>query len=626
MKKILFAAIFLLSTLLDAAAQQEYYTVPVPQNIFVDGGIRYRQLTDSTAEVYRNAFGSMPVQDPLVIPVTVQDSTGNVYTVTRIGDYAFENNLIGDITLPESLLEIGEGAFEQNFNLHAINFPSGLRRIEEYAFGSCRLVGKVTLPDSLEYIYPSVFYYNRVRNAAGLLQNSITEYTIANNPRFRTIDGILYTIDSTELVMAPNALSDTFYVPTFVRRLGVNSLCDCAVTHIILNNGLHEIGFLSLPQNVNSIEIPASVTRIDGNMYGSAGLTITVDSASRHYKTVDQMLLSYDGDTLVMGFGDWLGSKDLPEGIRVIGRAAFYHMGRTSTDSIGLPNSLVEICDDAFRQSNLKLAFPPNLRKVGTSILYYAYNVNQLTLPNSLTDIADYAFANSFIETIRFGDSLRAIPRGAMYNSPVSKVYIGSSVEHIMPEAFDAVGWGRISTLRINDDNYLPASLRTIGRDAFRGCNIARVKFHRNPDTVGEYAFNRTQRVWFADTVPPVVFDSSFMAGCDVYLPCRGTAAFTAAPGWGPAFNYMESPCPPTAVDDATPNTPFTVTAAGNLLTVVRTEAVEVGIYDLLGRCLLQAPASTATLHFRAPASGLYIVKAAGATRKALLMNHIFNP
>ena len=37
--------------------------------------------------------------------------------------------------------------------------------------------------------------------------------------------------------------------------------------------------------------------------------------------------------------------------------------------------------------------------------------------------------------------------------------------------------------------------------------------------------------MWFADTVPPVVFDSSFMAGCDVYLPCNGTAAFTAAPG-----------------------------------------------------------------------------------------------
>ena len=125
--------------------------------------------------------------------------------------------------------------------------------------------------------------------------------------------------------------------------------------------------------------------------------------------------------------------------------------------------------------------------------------------------------------------------------------------------------------------------------------------------------------MWFADTVPPVVFDSPSMAGCDVYLPCNGTAAFTAAPGWGPAFNYMESPCPPTAIDDASPDTPFTVTAAGSLLTVVRTEAVEVGIYDLLGRCLLQAPASTATLRFRAPAPGLYIVRAGETTRKALL-------
>ena len=614
MKRSFFIAVLLLAAL-EAQAQQEYFSVPVPQNIFVDGGIRYRQLTDSTAEVYRNAFGSMPVQDPLVIPATVRDSAGIVYDVTRIGDYAFENKLIGDITFPESLLEIGENAFQQNNSLHAINFPSGLRRIEEDAFGSCRLVGRVTLPDSLEYIAPSAFYYNRIRNAAGSWQNSITEYDeITGNPRFRTLDGILYTIDSTELVMAPNFTFDTFYVPPFVRRLGESSLSSCEARNLFLNDSLREIAAFALPIWISNIMIPASVTHIEGNMIGYFGnLTITVDSASQHYKTADQMLLSYDGDTLVMGFGEWHGAKELPDGVRVMCRGALSRL-RLSGDSIVLPNSLEEIGDEAFSESFVKIDFPPNLRKIGTRIFDWAYNTRYITMPNSLTDIADYALAGSFIETITIGDSLRVIPRGMMDGSWVTKVYFGRSVEHIMPEAFCGVG-----TLRIGDDNYLPETLRTIGRDAFRNHDIARVKFHRNPDTVGEYAFNRTQRVFFDDTLPPVVFDSSFMAGCDVYLPCHGTAVFTAAPGWGPAFNYMESPCPPTAIDDASPDTPFSVTAVGGLLTVTRTEAVEVGIYDLLGRRLLQAPASTSTLHFRAPASGLYIVKAAGATRKALL-------
>ena len=524
MRKIAFT-IFLLTPLLNAAAQQEYFTTPQQENIFVCDGMWFRQTSDSTVEVRKNAFEGLTVQNPLVIPETAMDTAGETYTVTRIGDRAFFNKNIADITLPYTLQEIGADAFEMNTSLHSITFPTELRRIEEYAFGGCCLAGIVELPDSLVYIDPSAFYNNRVRNAAGYLQNSITGYTIANSPRFRTIEGILYTIDSTKLVMAPGALSDTFYVPQSVRRLGENSLSDCNVTHVVLNDGLREIARNVFPE-VDSIEIPASVSRIEGNIFSvHFQLTvITVDSTSLHYKTVGNLLLSHEGDTLVMGFGEWPGTKELPEGIRVIGISAFYPMGIRTLDSLGLPNSLVEIRDEAFRQCYLKIAFPPNLRKVGTRVLDYAYNVRHLTLPNSLTDIADYAFANSFIETIRFGDSLRVIPRGVMYNTPVSRVYIGSSVEHIMPEAFNAGGWGRLALpFRINDD-YMPATLRTIGRDAFRDANIARVKFQRTPDTVGEYAFNRTQRVWFADTVPPVVFDSSFMAGCDIYLPCNGTA------------------------------------------------------------------------------------------------------
>ena len=612
MKKIAFT-IFLLALLLNAAAQQEYYTTPQQENIFVCDGMWFRQTSDSTVEVRKNAFEGLTVQNPLVIPETAMDTAGETYTVTRIGDRAFFNKNIADITLPYTLQEIGADAFEMNTSLHSITFPTELRRIEEEAFGGCRLAGIVELPDSLEYIDPSAFYYNRVRNAAGLLQNSITGYTIAHNPHFRTIDGILYTIDSTELVMAPGALSDTIYVQPFVRHLGEGSLADCAATHLILNDSLREISCWVLPLGITNIMIPASVTYIEGNMTGSYNKpTITVDSASRHYRTEDQMLLSYDGDTLVMGFGDWQGAKELPEGIRVMCRAALHGI-RSTSDSIILPNSLEEIGDEAFMYSSVKIDFSPNIRKIGTNIFFWATNTRSVTMPNSLTDVADYALANSFIETITIGDSLRVIPRGFTADSPVSRIYFGRSVEHIMPEAFAGH-----RTLTIGSDNYLPASLRTIGRDAFRNANIARVKFHRNPDTVGEYAFNRTQRVFFYDTVPPVVYDSSFLDGCDVYVPCRGTAIFSAAPGWGPMFHYIESPCPPVAVDEPAVEA-FRITAVGNLLTVERTEAVEVGVYDLLGRCLLRSPAATGILHFRAPASGLYIVRAGNATTKALL-------
>ena len=607
MKRILFA-IFLLSSLLNAATQQEYFT---PHNIFVYNGMYFSQINDTSVEVYSDAFYGLPVPDPVVIPETVQDSAGNIYTVTRIGNHAFHSNNINckDFILPATLLEIGEHAFQGNGNLRNIYFPVGLRRIETMAFASCSLGGTITLPDSLYYLSPHAFYIS---------YDTITEYYINGCPRFCTMDGILYNNDTTELLLAPRIVTDTFHVPQHTLRLGENALINCDINFVVLNEGLREIGCWVFPSNITNLEIPASVTHIDGmtTSCNASSLTITVDSASRHYKTNDQMLLSYNGDTLVQAYGAWFGTKGLPEGLKVISTGALWNLN--TLDRIDLPYSLEEIGDYAFHRSSARFYLPYNLRKVGERIL--GTGVTSLALPNTLTDIADYAFADSQLDTVVLSDSLRVIPRGMFFNTHLRKVTLGRYVEHIMPEAFTRDLYGASTPLKINSDNYLPATLRTIGRDAFRGCNIARVKFHHNPDSVGEYAFNRTQRVFFDDTVPPVVFDSSFMAGCDIYLPCNGTAAFTAAPGWNSSFNYLESPCPPTAIDDATPDAPFSVTTAGSLLTVVRAKAVEVSIYDILGRRLLHAPASTTTLLFHVPAAGLYIVKAGAATSKALMM------
>ncbi len=593
-KTIIF--IILLAPLLTAVAQQEYYTLQ--ENEFVYNGMWFRQTGDTTAEVRMDAFAGLPVQSPLVIPTAVQDSSGRSLTVTRIGSRALDNNTgrhISSITLPETLLEIGDRAFSGNDSLRSIAFPSRLRRIEDYAFTSIPLTS-VTLPDSLEYFAPTAFFWAR----------GITGFNIANCPRFCTVDGILYNSDTTVLITTPNVMTDTFYILQHVRRLGEASLTQCGASKIFLNEGLLEIGLKAIPYSYfDTIIIPASVAHIDGNpCYGTnvTGLTVIVDSANQHYKTVDKMLISYDGDTLLMCFGAWSGAKELSEGIRVIAHSAF--TGIRWLDSIGLPQSLEEIGDYAFAGSSCYIiSFPDNLRRIGTEI---GGTRSKIVLPNSLVDIAEYAFAYRGIDTITFGDSIRVIPRGVLYNTPLKKVTLGSNVEHIMPEAFVAsYGAGR---LKINDD-YMPASLRTIGRDAFRGYDIQRVKFRHNPDTVGEYAFDQTLRVFFEDTVPPVVYTNSFMPGCDVYVPCHGTDIFTAAPGWGPSFNYLESPCPTTSVGEADIEAAFSATAVGGRITVTRHQPTELAIYDIMGRRLLLCPAAAGTTVFDVPATGVYILR-----------------
>lgn len=612
MKRIL-SAIILLAPLLIATAQQEYQRPT--KNIFIYSGMRFMQTSDSTAEVYFNAFENLPVQDPLIIPETVQDSASNVYTVTRVGNSAFADKRISEITFPESIREIGDRAFAGNDSLRSISFPSGLRRIENYSFSSCNLAGMITLPDSLEYLAANAFYLNTTTTGSRITR--ITEYDITGGERFCTVNGILYNGDTTELVLAPNVGTDTFYLPANVRRLGEISLTECGASHIVLNDSLREIGLHALPGAVQHTTIPASVTHIDGcfrsGTYVLPMLTIMVDSANRSYRAEDKMLLSYDGDTLVMGYGRWTNTKSLPEGIRVIAKSALGNVG--NFDTLELPNSLEEICDQAFSGSIFHIAgFPNNLRKIGTRIMPY-HTMGKLRFPNSLTDIADYALEETFIDTVILGDSLRVIPRGLFNLNQIKKLTLGRNVEQIMPEAFSRNAHAMGITLKINDD-YMPEGLRTIGRDAFLYCIIERARFRHNPDTIGDYAFNRLKRVFFVDTIPPIAYDSSFMVGCTVYVPCHGADPFLAAPGWGPNYVYMESPCPPTAIDDLREAAPVSVAVIGETITIERTEAVPVDIIDMLGRNMLHAHPGTGRIIFTPPASGIYIVRSGTTNTK----------
>lgn len=595
-KKLL--TVFFVSSVITgtAVAQQEYFTPR--QNTFVYGGMWFRQTGDATAEVCENAFQGMTAPDTLVIPSTVQDSTGITFTVTAIGSHAFDysNALsISHVTLPETLREIGESAFASNNSMQNVILPAGLRRIEDYAFGN-QIRGVVTLPDSLEYVSP-VAFYNRY--------NNITGYQIAGSPRYCTIDGILYNRDSTVLVAAPYLALDTFFTPQHVRCLDNKSLVMCGANHVVLNSGLREIGIDALPSQVTNITIPSSVTHIKGRICTSgASLSIIVDSGGMHYKTVDNMLLSFYGDTLVMGFGTWFGTKSLPEGIRVICPYAFAYI--TTLDRLALPTTVEEIGDGAFLNTVCSIEFAGSLHKVGTWILAGNRGVTRFNVPNTMTEIADYALAESMIDTIVFGDSLRVIPRGILHGcSNLKKITLGRYVEHIMPEAFEA-GYGS-GALKVNDD-YMPETLRTIGRDAFSGRIIQRIRFRSNPDTVGEHAFDQLLRVFFLDTIPPVVYEGAFSSTCDVYVPCHGTAIFSASNGWGPSFHYLESPCPPTAVDSPDEAMPFDIATTGTTLTITRHEPAEMSIYDVTGRRLCHSPCATGAVTFKAPTTGLYLL------------------
>lgn len=113
--------------------------------------------------------------DDLVIPAHITSSdNGNQYAVTSIYEQAFAYCEHQSITLPGTLLEIGNEAFRGSFSLEQIVIPNSVGTIGEMALAECPELTSVTLSDAMSTVAASLFY-NCAKLASVTLGSSTTE-------------------------------------------------------------------------------------------------------------------------------------------------------------------------------------------------------------------------------------------------------------------------------------------------------------------------------------------------------------------------------------------------------------------------------------------------------------------
>lgn len=119
------------------------------------------------------------------------------YQIVRIGAYAFmENSTMESVFLPETVKEIGEGAFGVCEKLTDITLPSSVTGIEPLAFAGC---------------------------------TSMTAISVSSrNPAFTARDGVLLNKDGTRLIAYPAGKTDTAYsVPKSVAEIAEFAFFSC---------------------------------------------------------------------------------------------------------------------------------------------------------------------------------------------------------------------------------------------------------------------------------------------------------------------------------------------------------------------------------------------------------------
>lgn len=207
-------------------------------------------IPDSVITVRGNPFiGTAFLKQHSSFPLYVNNH------LIKYADTFDESNSI--VTIRPGTKTIAGGSINFMRNLKKINFPEGLLGIGNLAICGCDNLKTIDLPDSLTCIYGDSFRY---------LENLQSINVGRNNKAFKTIDGVLYNKDMTEIILVPEGLkSGKFVVPHGVKKIGKNSFDYCKnIQTIILPETLTEIGeeAFGACARLEKVIIPKSVTTI----------------------------------------------------------------------------------------------------------------------------------------------------------------------------------------------------------------------------------------------------------------------------------------------------------------------------------------------------------------------------
>lgn len=279
--------------------------------------------------------------------------------VEVIEDAFYGCTSLKEITLPQSLVELGGFTFYGCESLESIVLPSNLKVIARHTFDGCTSLKQIHLPASLQEIE-----YRLFADCANLDKITVDP----NNAKFRSIDNCLLSKDCKILYEGCNksviphiveVISDQAFagrkglqsitLPASIKQIGGGAFYECeALTEVILPDGLERLDAGAFEQCPN----------LKYNVYDNMKY---LGSATNPYfaiiSEVDRYATSYEihADTKIVAgrafeWCDKVESLTVPDGVIFIGMFSFRC---DSLKEISIGNSILYIDVFAFYNSPL---------------------------------------------------------------------------------------------------------------------------------------------------------------------------------------------------------------------------------------------------------------------------------
>ena len=234
-----------------------------------------------------------------------------------------------------------------------------------------------------------------------------------------------------------------------------NRICSGEVT---LDNSVTRLDYVGFYSNASAITIPATTLNISYEpFYGPNLETITVAASNPNYKSVDVVLYSKDGNTLISYPINKAGENfTVPSGVLEV---AYYAFGcLKNLKHLILPDSLVNAtsigqmngCGDNSLESYEVSGGNSTFSTVG-GVLFNKTQTVQMEYPrnkagtnydmlNTVTEIQSQAFSNSrYLQTITLSDHLEHIGTYSFMSLNLATLHLPASLTTVDPLGLDSV-------------------------------------------------------------------------------------------------------------------------------------------------------------------------------------------
>lgn len=326
-------------------------------------------------------------------------------TLQRIGSEAFRacTGIRGDLTIPDSVTEIGESAFWCCHIDGELVLPKNLKQIETSTFFNCRFTGDLNIPKGVQWIGDSAFYENRFTGELIIPEN--VEKIEQNAFYHNRFTGDLVLPPSVKQIgsraFTGNEFRGNLTLPEGITIIGKEAFAKCDFT--------------------GDLTIPNSVTEIEYSAFNGCDFTGSLVLPGSIKRIGESAFYGCDFKRL-----------EISEGIEEIGDNAFYD--NAFAGDLILPSSIKKIGEYAFKDCyyfNGKLILSEGI----TNIRYGAFQgcgfTGRLTIPHSVAKIEEYAFySTEGISEIVIPRETTRIGKTAFGNVPATIYgYKGSEAE-----------------------------------------------------------------------------------------------------------------------------------------------------------------------------------------------------